>query len=303
MSGSRFIVDLGDVKLPPLVEKQVAAEIQGVVIRALAQSNAESQGGAQERIGARLWDEFPGKTEGLWPGYPNPDYLQDFYDSVFGSGGSVPITIQDHTTIMKAIMENPLQVIRKLPDQYKSKTARRPSGTEVLQAALQVEEIDNLAKARIRAVLDLLPQIEEGQAELPQSTKKALEGLRQKLANKSLDEKRRVFRDPGLRKSHRDDGLAEAMEVAAQILEDGQDSIYAPDHSFYRLLRHGQGSSSARGSLSDLADVDGVGATAGGAVGAVAGGVGAGPGAVAGGAGASAGYGIAWAIDAIWDLF
>jgi hypothetical protein len=43
-SGSLFIVDLGDVKLPPIVKKQVEAQIQAVVLRALAESNVGAQG-------------------------------------------------------------------------------------------------------------------------------------------------------------------------------------------------------------------------------------------------------------------
>ena len=93
------------------------------------------------------------------------------------------------------------------------------------------------------------------------------------------------------------------MEIAARILEDGQDSIYSPDHSFYKLLQEGKGSSrsAAREVLSDMADLDGVGAAAGGAVGSFFGGIGAAPGAVAAGAGASAGAAIGHAIIWLFD--
>jgi hypothetical protein len=297
-SGSRFIVDLGDVKLPPVVEKQVEAEIQSVVLRALAQSNVDSQQqAAQDRIARSIWDKFPGQTLGLWPGYPNnpPD--------IFGSGGGGPLVVEDHTIIMKAIMEHPLQVIRYLPDQYKSKTGPRPSGKEVLQAALQVDQIDNYVKARIRAVLDLLPQIEEGQAALPQSLKQSMDDLRQQLANKTVGEQRRLLRDAGLRSRYREyGGVAEGMEVAARIMEDGQDSIYSPDHSFYKLLQEGQGSSraAARDALSDIGSMDTIGATVGGATGSLGGGIGAAPGAVIGGTVGSAGEAVLSLIRWLW---
>jgi hypothetical protein len=215
------------------------------------------------------------------------------------------LVVEDHTIIMKAIMEHPLQVIRYLPSKYKSKDGPpRPSGTEVLQAALQVNEIDNYVKARMRAVLDLLPQIEEAQAALPQSLKQSVDDLQQQLANKTVEEQRRLLRDAGFRSRYRrDGGVAEGMEVAARILEDGQDSIYSPEHSFYNLLEEGQGLSraAARDAISDIGTFDTIGATAGGAIGSAAGGVGAGPGAVAGGAGASVGAAIGHAAVAIWD--
>jgi hypothetical protein len=296
-SGSRFVVDLGEVKLPRLVEKQVEAEIQAAVLRALA----ESDFGRNQRARATIpiWDQFPGQTLGLWWG--DPDNPPD----IFGSGDGGPLVVEDHTIIMKAIMENPLQVIRYLPSEYKSsKTSRRPSGNEVLQAALEVNEIDSYVKARIRAVLDILPQIEEAQADLPQRLKQSVDDLQQRLANKTVEEQSRLLRDADLRSRYRGQGgVAEGMDVAARILEDGQDSIYSPEHSFYALLAEGQGLSraAARDAISDIGTFDTIGATAGGAIGSAAGGVGAGPGAVAGGAGASVGAAIGHAVVAIWD--
>ncbi len=297
--GSRFVVDLGDVKLPPLVEKKVEVEIQSVALRALAENSASGQRAGQPTVIPSIWDKFPGQTLGLWPGYPdNPP------DIIFGSGGGGPLVVNDHTIIMRAIMEHPIQVIRYLPSQYKSKTGPRPSGTEVLQAALQVNQIDSYTKARIRAVLDILPQIEEGHAALPQSVKESVDNLRQQLANKTLGEQRGMLRDAGLRSRYREHrGITEGMEIAARFLEDGQDSIYSPDHSFYKLLGEGQGLSraAARDVISDIGSFDTIGATAGGAIGSAAGGIGAAPGAVAAGAGASVGAAVGHALVAIWD--
>jgi hypothetical protein len=288
-SGSYFVVDLGKVKLPPLTEKQVEAEIQAVVLRALA---SDFGGQPQARISIPVPPipvrvPLPGEPWGLYPWDQPPIFL--------GSGDSNRLTVRDHTLIMSALMEHPLQVLRHLPDRYKSRTSGRPSGKEVLHAAMQVNQINDYVKERIRAVLDLLPKIEERQAALPESLKQAVDGLRQQLSNKSVQEKGSLLRDVGVRNRHREDGLAEGMEIAAQILEHGQDSIYSPDHSFYKLLQEGQGSS--RISLSDIADQDGIGAAAGAAIGSVAPGIGTTAGGVAGGAGAS---GAALA-GAIWE--
>lgn len=270
-SGSRFIVDLGDFKLPPLVEKQVEAEIRATVLRALAEHGFGGDPRVpQARVASPLWDQFPGQTLGLWPGWP-----QGQPPVIFGSGGIAgPLTVKDHTLIMRAIMENPFELLRHIPSKYRSKNGGRPSGTEVLQAALQIEQIEDYTKARIRMVLEGLPELEARQASLPEPAKRAVDDLRQQLANKTITEKLSLLRDAGVRSRQRGDGLADGMEVAARILEDGQDSIYSPDHSFYKLLQKGQGMSrtAARDAVSDISSGDTIGATAGGGGGLVAGG-------------------------------
>jgi hypothetical protein len=167
---------------------------------------------------------------------------------------------------MKAIMEHPLQVLRHLPKKYKTRDGR-PPGKEVLQAVLQIDQVDNLVKERIRTVLDLSPKLEEAQAALPESVRQSVESLRQQLTNKTVRDKRHLLRDSGQRSQHREDGLADAMEAAARILEDGEDSIYSPDHSFYRLLQEGRGA--ARVGAGDVADADAIGAAIGGVAGAI----------------------------------
>ncbi len=273
------------------------AEIQAVVLRALADSDFGGKQQARASINVPSipirWPK-PGETLGLWPWDKPPIFP--------GNGDMEPLTVKDHTLIMRAIMEHPLPVLRYLPAKYKSKTGARPSGNEVLQAALKVDQIDDYVKERIRAVLDILPKIEEAQADAPESLKRAVDGLRQQLADKTVAEQRSVLRDSGLRRRYREvGGLDEGMEVAARILEDGQDSIYSPDNSFYYLLQQGSSRAAGRDAISDIGSMDTIGATAGGAVGSVAVGVGAGPGAVAGGVGASAGAAIAHIGIAIWD--
>lgn len=70
--GSRFRVDLGEVKLPPLVEQQVESEIQAVVLRALNTVSAQSETRASqlEREPADWWGDiavfdWPDRTRGL----------------------------------------------------------------------------------------------------------------------------------------------------------------------------------------------------------------------------------------------
>lgn len=293
-SGSRFIVDLGDIKLPRLVEKQVEAQIQAAVLRGLAESDF---GGNKQTLQKSLlwnekssiWDQFPGQTLGLWIG------RSDEPPFIFGSGGfDPPLTVKDHTLIMKAIMENSLGVLKYIPDKYKLKNGR-PLGKEVLQAVLQVEQIDDYVKSRIRKILDLVPKFEEAQRVVLESHKDALDGLRQQLTKKTIQEQHSMFRDAGLRRTYSE--IAEGMEIAAQMLEDGQDSIYSPDFSFYKTA---QDTITARDALSDIGSMDTIGATVGGATGSLGGGIGAGPGAVAGGTLASAGEAVVSLIRWIW---
>jgi hypothetical protein len=288
-TGTRFAVDLGDVQLPPMTVKVVEAEIRSVVLRALA----EVDFGGQRAMERHDWAKFPGGiaggiwgpiTEGDWP-WPLP-----------GSEGDEELSPQDHTLIMRAIMAHPFEVIANLDDTRNT----NPSGTEVLEAALQVGQIDPYSKSRMRAVLGVLPRIEEARSRAPAKVQRSLDELQEQLTGRSIQERARILRDSKSRYGSRD-GMSEGMEMAARILEDGASSIYSPEHGFYRMLREGKRKARKDHEMADVADADGIGATAGGVAGSLIGGVGAGPGAVAGGAGASAGYVVGAVID--WLFF
>ena len=210
-----------------------------------------------------------------------------------GEGGATygPLLPRDHTTILRAIMDHAVEVVRNLPD--KSKSAQ-PSQCEVLEAALRVPKIDDYAKRRIRAVLDILRILEEARSAVPASVTNSLDDLRGRLEGRPVESQLQVLRDREVRRSYsKVAGMVDGMEIACQIIEDGRDSIYSPDFHFYVLLADDGGTSvAARDVLSDVASCDEIGGVAGGAVGALAAGVGAGPGAVAGAAGASAGCAI-----------
>src|SRR6266536_672858 len=60
--GSRFVVDLGSVKLPPIVEKQVETDIRAVVLKALA----DEPFAARTALPPWIFNHFPGRTLGLW---------------------------------------------------------------------------------------------------------------------------------------------------------------------------------------------------------------------------------------------
>ncbi len=62
--GSRFVVDLGSVKLPEDVEQAVAMEIQNVVLKALAGLDIAKERSIPTKLSKweRIW--------GFWPPFP-----------------------------------------------------------------------------------------------------------------------------------------------------------------------------------------------------------------------------------------
>jgi hypothetical protein len=75
--GSRFLVDLGSLKLPEMLERQVESEIRAVVLKALAAPEVTSM----RRLDPSIFDKFPGRTKGLWIDPENPD-LGSWEDTV-----------------------------------------------------------------------------------------------------------------------------------------------------------------------------------------------------------------------------
>ena len=286
--GSRFAVDLGDVKLPDIVEKRLEAEIQAIVLRELAATDL----GGRSRLSPIGIEKFAEGILGFilnwFDGMPPP------WNIPWRSPGAT-LTVEDHTLVVRAIMEHPFEVI-----QYMDKKDRtsKPSPIAVLQAALRVQQIDSYTKERIRMALDILPRLEEARKNAPADLQRSLDDLQKRLARRSIQEQISTLRS--LTTNYRDqDGLREGMDFAARMLEDGQSSIYSPEFPYYRMLEEGQ--RGARSVKEDIKDADTLGAVAGGGVGVFVGGIGAGPGAAAGGAGASAGAAIGHAI--LWLFF
>lgn len=277
--GSHFTVDLGSVKLAAITEKQVETDIRAVVLNALAESGVDRAG----RFDSSIFDRFPGRTLGLWldPELPFPT-------------PSGPLTPKDHTLIVREVMKYPFHVVRYLDVE---RDGSRPSDMAVLEAALQVEQIDEFVKELIRKVLDVLQQLDEARSQAPKAMQRAVDSLERQLAGQPIDAQVRMLRDTQLRNKQTQEGIREGMETAAQILEDGASTIYSPDFGFNRTLREGQPSAARKDVVDGVKDADTLGGVAGGGVGIFVGGVGAGPGAAAGAAGASAGYAIAAVID------
>jgi hypothetical protein len=268
--------------------KAVEAEIRSVVLRALAGMDS---GGQRAKNKDKDWQKFPdGTAGGVWAGSaPRSDTVSNACwmcgqplpgawpgpEPWLGPGpppeGGEELSPQDHTLILRAIMAYPEAVAANLNEE-----SANPSGTEVLEAALQVDQIDPYTKERIEAVLYILPKVEKARNRTPTALQRSVKELQERITGQAIPERVRVLRESKSR--YRSPGMAEGLELAAQILEDGASSIYSPGHPFYRILKESP-KGARKSSLRDMADA--VPATVAGAVGVVTEGVGADPGAVA----------------------
>ena len=281
--GSRFVVDLGSVKLSPIVEKQVETEIRAVVLKALA----DEPFAARTALPPWIFNHFPGRTLGLWM---DPDAHIPWEPTG-------PLDPTDHTLIVGQFMQYPLQVLRTvgvLPGQAPA------TGRDVLEAMLDVPEIDPIAKARIRIVLDGLGQIEPMLAKPSREVKRAQQMVSDLLSKGTIFEQIRALREAAMRPPDPSpDWLKELLEWIARMLEDGASTIYSSDNQFHRLLASGGAGGSGgattisrdRDAVDVIKDFDAIGATAGAGAGA-AGVVTIPVGAAIGGCSASLGAGI-----------
>lgn len=283
--GSRFIVDLGNVTLPPIVEKQVETEIRGVVLKTLAASDFA----ARARLSHSIFDQFPGRTLGLWL---DPD------NQIPWPAG--PLDVPDHTLVVREMMTHPFHVLRALG---LSKGDPPPSGRDVLEAMLDVDVIDPFAKERIREMLKVLDQIEPALATLSREQKRVVSYVEKLIAGRPLAEQVRLLRDATKHPNPPEpDVTPQVMERIAMMLEHGASTIYSRDFTFHRLLSSGGGGGGVifKDTVDHIKDADAIGAAAGGLVGTLAPVVGTAAGAAAAGGGASLGYAVAALIDWLW---
>jgi predicted transcriptional regulator len=185
----------------------------------------------------------------------------------------------DHTYVMKAVIDRPLNVIHYLT----TPKGAAPTPEQVLEAALKVRAFDERTKSILREVADLHPKLKAVEAQIPPSTLTALNGIIDKMKGESVDKVLAML----AKERAQDSDLAPTIEATEQILRDGAATIYSPDYAPAEYLNdpNTDASSAAVG----IVAADGAGAVVGGAggaiLGATAGGVGALPGAAIGAAG------------------
>lgn len=90
---TRFVVNLGNLELPPVVARQIESEIRAVVLRALANLDTEPS----KRLNSSLFGNFTGRTLGLWidPEHPELGSWEDTVPLGFGKDGITPFVMSN----------------------------------------------------------------------------------------------------------------------------------------------------------------------------------------------------------------
>ncbi len=285
LRGTRFEVDLGDVELPSLVAKRVESDIRSTVLTALARLDS----GGIRKINWHIRDPWNG-TFGMIldprdPGLPDP----------LDSGG-VP-EIGDHEIILSAVMHNAVSILKTL-DYEKGDT--KPSGPEVLRAALKVKEIDARTRARIESVLEVVERIGGTEPNLSAGARKALKNVEQFVSGRPIAEQVRLLRSSEIAARVDDESVKLSLPYAARILEDGAYTIYSEDNPFFDTFPGPTPAMAKNAKIDGLKDVDYLGGIAGGAFGTAVPGIGTAAGAATIAASASGGYALAWVIDSVF---
>jgi hypothetical protein len=220
--GSRFVVDLGDITLPPIAEKQVETEIRGVVLKALA----ESDFAARTRLPRSIFNQFPGHTLRLWL---DPD------QQIPWEAG--PLDVADHTLIVREMMTYPFHVLRGL----RVRKGDHRSGRDVLNAMLEIDVISPFVKGRIREMLKVLDQIEPALDKLSSDQKRIIAYVEKLIVGRPLVEQVRILRDPSKRLDPPPDPylLHEILSWMPRLLEHGAPTIYPPYFSCHPLFERG----------------------------------------------------------------
>lgn len=283
-SGSIFLVDLGEVRLAPLIERRVENEIHASVLRGMLDSGAAHE--TAWELQARIDEGYSELVSAGSAGWP------------WSAGGGQPLAkgleIRHHTLIIQSLMDNALAVLRILKQRGISS---RPSDSESLQILLETETIEDSTREVIREALRVLDLMNYSTSSSSLGDTRMVDDLRAYLATEpSIERKIRRLHRSQRSESKGLEGHDEVLDVVEQILIDGASTIYDYNNNFYRML-YGQ-DISQRGALSDMADSDAVGGAMGAAAGLALAGVGAAAGGVAGAAGASAGAGLAHVIAA-----
>ena len=215
------------------------------------------------------------------------------------------LRIQDHTRIVRAVTQNPLRVVKRLPLRKFVCNGASPTGADVLRAAMKVPQIDARTKEAMAEVLRLLPAIERGMKRIPAREKKLLKQLLQQI-DTAKSPRAALATLTRLQNDEAYGPISVALDLTARLIKDGMSNIYSPNSSHAVFLQANNGGGGGEeGGDEDGGDekwpvlkADAGGAAAGAMVGVAFEGVGAIPGAAAGAVGAS----LAQAVEEVLDI-
>ena len=148
---------------------------------------------------------------------------------------SQPLSVRDHTTIVKAAIANAETLRRLLP------ATRKPAGTLVLRTLLKVDSVSARTKDRIQTVLAVVEALERLRVRLPAKAAKAVREVSDQVsAAKSVTEMIRGLKRANAEKRYADvEGMEQGLSLAVGILEDGLSSIYSPEYYMSAFGRKG----------------------------------------------------------------
>jgi len=150
------------------------------------------------------------------------------------NGGIIVLGANDHEGVLGGVVKNVGTI--DVTSLMGITILATPTVEELLNAALEVEEIDSDTKKSIENILDLLPVLEDWLAEIPTETLQAIDVIMGNItelhtvgaATDALQ---------SLINSHEYDDhdyLLEALEFGIELLEAGEDTIYNPAWSPYQ---------------------------------------------------------------------
>jgi hypothetical protein len=142
-----------------------------------------------------------------------------------------PFTAQDHTKLVRAVMEKPLHVIKYLD----LPPGREPTTQEVLEAALQVRSFDPATKARLKDAAAAFAGLEQERSRDEVAFNERQGRVRAATDGKPVEEKIAALGDL-LAREDLDERSVAGLRFARDILVDGADSIYASESAFNELL-------------------------------------------------------------------
>jgi hypothetical protein len=312
--GSRFVVDLGSLKLPDDVDKDVEARIQQIVYNAIADLDLH---------GDSAINPFPPGLFGIvppdYPAFPKIPLLAGDTGLILSSKeiealptGKSSIALA-HNQIVQSVMEKPFHVIRRLP--FKGGPLRA-STIDILTAVAQASQAGGLdagTNELIQLIEKIFPHLQKAQRSLPSQTRQLLFEITREFQD--LENPHEIVsRLKLMQNSHmyeKYDGLSDGIVIAIQVIEAGRQTIYAAQHPFYDLVGMNEavkiksGIIVNRSALSNIAAAAAAGLLGGAAAGAVAGlafpGAGTAAGAAAGALAGGVGGSVRAAVSEVWD--
>jgi len=118
-----------------------------------------------------------------------------------------------------------------IPLSLKTAILATPTVEELLNALLDVEAIGNSTKDKISIILDLLPELEDWLAEIPDETWQAIDEIMGNVTALQTVDATTGFLQGEIDSGKYDDyeWLPEALEFGIDLLDDGKDDLYDPE--------------------------------------------------------------------------